>query len=277
MSFVNLYNPPPPADPPPGTDTAVDPDGPSLYGPSPYDINFAFPLDTAWLESTHVRLTPFIPRVHARAYWDAVAPVSTELFRHFGIAWATMEENLAYIEKSYRQSPENILFAIIDKTRSGEASAQRDDDAMSAPPAAGSLAGVISLLHTSSKNLTAEIGYTVVLPAFQRTHVAAHAVGLLLRYCLDLPSASPPGLGLRRVQWMAYPENIASIRLAEKMGFKREGVFRWMWAVSDEEGVKPRKGDSMEDKTGRDTVILAICWDDWEEGGRSRVQSRISA
>jgi len=271
MSFVNLCTPRPANSPSATAEADLDT---TLYGPSPYDINFAFPLLPPSLEGTHVRLTPFIPRVHGKTYWAAIEPVSGELFRYFGVAFLTMADNLAYLEKFYRENPEFILFAIIDKTRSaGRPSGDIVDDATSSD-SAGSLAGVIGLLRASPDQLKAEIGYAIVFPAFQRTHVATHAVGLLLRYCLDLPSATPPGLGLRRVQWSSHSENIASIRVAEKMGFKREGLIRWMWAVNGE-GQRSREGDPKEDKRGCHTVILAMCWDDWEEGGRDHVHARL--
>ncbi|KZT65103.1 acyl-CoA N-acyltransferase [Daedalea quercina L-15889] len=272
--FVNLYNPQASADATPATHTEVD--EASLYGPSPYDINFAFPLQTASLEGTRVRLTPFVPRVHAKAYWDAVQPVSADLFRYFGLTFTSLDENLAYFEKRYRQNPEFVLLAVIDKSQSPTRAAPEATDPEDRDDSGESLAGVIGLLRASPAQLTAEIGFVIVFPAFQRTHIAAHAVGLLLRYCLDLPSAPLPGLGLRRVQWMSLPQNIASLRLAEKMGFKKEGVIRWMWVLGGEEGNKPRPGDPKEDKTGWDTVMLAMCWDDWEEGGRAQVQARLS-
>ena len=268
MSFVNLYKP--------STSqvaaASTEEDETSLYGPTPYDINFAFPVHTETLESPRVRLTPFIPRVHGEAYWDAVKPASKELFRYFGIEFTSLKESLAYIEKRYRQNPEFVLFAIIDKSRKPRGSEPGEPDEGETE----SLAGVIGLPRASPAQLTAEIGFLIVFPAFQRTHVATHAVGLLLRYCLNLPSASPPGLGMRRVQWVSYPQNTASLRLAEKMGFKKEGVNRWMWADGGEDGNKPRRGDPKEDTKGWDSVILAVCWDDWEEGVRETVQTRIS-
>jgi len=61
---------------------------------------------------------------------------------------------------------------MIDKTRGG-----------------GALAGVIGLFFMSPENLSVEIGWVLVFPTFQRTYATTNAIGLLLRYCLELPSA----------------------------------------------------------------------------------------
>ena len=85
---------------------------------------------------------------------------------------------------------------------------------------------MIALINTSQHNLSTEIGWVVIFPQFQRTHVTTNAVGLLLHYCLDAPSPSPgpdaigigiSGLGLRRVQWQADERNVPSIRAATRL------------------------------------------------------------
>jgi RimJ/RimL family protein N-acetyltransferase len=62
-------------------------------------------------------------------------------------------------------------------------------------------AGVIGLFGASPTNLSVEIAWIVVFPEFQCTHVTSNAVGLILSYCLKLPSALPErlALGVRRV------------------------------------------------------------------------------
>ncbi|OBZ73103.1 hypothetical protein A0H81_06744 [Grifola frondosa] len=202
MSFVNAYKPP-------STPSLLPllPES-ELYGPGPYDINFAYPLHAESLESARVKLTPFVPAEHASTYWAEV-----------------------------RRDPHAVLFAVIDKTRADPAH----------PHWGGSLAGVMGLYNTAPQHLSTEIAFVVVFPAFQRTHVATNAVGLLLRYTLQLPHASPPGLGFRRVQWAAHPANAASIGLAKRMGLKEEGVIRWMWVLPnspEKEGNDVREGDA---------------------------------
>lgn len=54
-----------------------------------------------------------------------------------------------------------------------------------------------------------------------RQGIGTEAVGALL----DVAFAPPPrGAGLHRVQANIIPENVASLRLAEKLGFRREGL-----------------------------------------------------
>ena len=36
-----------------------------------------------------------------------------------------------------------------------------------------------------------------------------------------------------------------------------------------------RKGDPREDRKGRDSVMFAACWDDWEAGGRELVEAAL--
>lgn len=98
-----------------------------------------------------------------------------------------------------------------------------------------------------------------------------------MHYVLDLPERG--GLGLRRLQWQANERNGASVRVAEKMGFRREGVVRWDRVVGehverggDSEGVGARKGEPRAELGGRHSVMLGICWDDWEGGGRERAE-----
>ena len=259
MSYINSYKPPPPPTPLAEAE---------LYGTEPYDPNWVFPIMLESLESERVKLVPFVPSVHAKHYWTE-ATKDPDLWRYYSILWRTFEEYLTWVERQVRRNPSNILFAILDKTR---------PDVEHPEFEGGSLAGVLGLFYTSDANLLTEIAFVAILPAFQRTHVASNAAGILMRYCLELPSASPPGLGLRRVQWCAHSRNVKSAKLAERMGFKREGVLRWMYVMPEE---LRRDGDEVTgegrsaDKPGRHTLVLSVCWDDWENGVREIVQRNI--
>lgn len=125
-------------------------------------------------------------------------------------------------------------------------------------------------------NACTEIGLVVVLPAYQRTHVASNAVGLMMQYALNSPGEG--GLGLRRVVWHTSSMNGASQRVAEKFGFKKEGVFRWhmffekgrrFGKVGNGRGLPP--GSDVDD-LWRDTVVYAFCWDGWDESARGVVK-----
>lgn len=160
-----------------------------------------------------------------------------------------------------------VSFAIIDKTKPPSAA---DEE--------GELAGMMSYMNSSPVHLCTEIGYIIILPQFQRTHVNSNAVGLLLRYALQVPSQG--GLGLRRVQWQCSSVNAPSIRAAERLGFKKEGIMKWHRVFpGGKDNAKVHNGREMprgsldEEDYARDTVVLAHCWDDWEQGGRENIQA----
>ncbi|KII91083.1 hypothetical protein PLICRDRAFT_39691 [Plicaturopsis crispa FD-325 SS-3] len=261
MSFVNLYEPVPIG--PPRTSDAPD------YGPHPYDINYGFPLPLHHLESSRVRLTPFVPTEHAPLYKAAVQGIESDLYRYtpFGPINVTGLTNFLHVvEHVYRRDPNFILFAVIDK-----ASPDTNN-----PELGGSLAGVFGIARSSAPHLFTEISPAIVFPPFRGTGISKHATALLLRYALELPSAS--GLGMRRVQWVAGPKNIPSLKLAERTGFKYEGTTRWnrvLSGVDERDGMDPRKDDPVQVK-GRDTVQLGLCWDDWEGGVRESVRALLA-
>lgn len=160
-------------------------------------------------------------------------------------------------------------FAVIDKTKP-----------CSIADSEGELAGMVSYMAASAIHLSAEVGYIIILPPYQRTHVTTHAVGLLLHYALDSPEQG--GLGLRRMQWLADPPNKASISAAQRMGFQLEGILRWNKVIhnADARGKihngreKPPYGDQSDG--GRDTAYLSLCWDDWLDGKRELVDGLLS-
>ena len=246
MTYVNSYKVP---------EALVLPS--MYYGPDPYDINFSFPIDESSLESDRIKLTPFIPALHAQQYWDQ-ATQAPEVFRYLSTSHKTLDEFLFFLETRIRSNPNFIFFAIIDKPRA--------------------LAGLIGLINTEPENLSTEIGFVTIFPAFQRTYVTSNAVGILLRYCLELPTAPRPGLGLRRVQWVAHTFNQASYNAAVRMGFRYEGTLRWHWVLPEGKegnGSSLREGDPSRGPP-RDNKVLSFCVDDWANGGREHVERAIN-
>jgi RimJ/RimL family protein N-acetyltransferase len=238
---------------------------PGFFGPDPYDINWAFPLHEETLESERVKLTPFIPKLHAQEY-AAQTSVRPDLHRWIPFEVNSLDQILTRVELRVRRNPSWILFAIIDKARGG------------------AMAGVIGLINASAENLSTEIAWVLVFPAFQRTYVTSNAVGIVLRYALELPSPDPAhgargrGLGFRRVQWLAHTANKPSRIVATRMGLKEEGVLRWIRVLPDGaegHGIPLRDGDPLSPRPGRHSVLLALCADDWEDGGREHVQRLI--
>ena len=81
----------------------------------------------------------------------------------------------------------------------------------------GTVVGAIGL-GVNSMNYRGRIGYWVAAPARGRG-VCTRALRLLSRWALD-------ELDLQRLDLITDPDNLASQRVAEKVGFRREGVLR---------------------------------------------------
>jgi RimJ/RimL family protein N-acetyltransferase len=248
MSYVNLCQ---------STSEEVVASDSDLWGPEPYDINFSLPIDTTSLENNLVKLTPFVPRVHANLFWERFVPAREDALKYIPWHLPTLSDFLILLEFTIRRDPQYLLFAVVDKKRISDT-----------PGLGGAVAGIIGLLRTTPEQLSSELGALIVLPEFQRTYVTSNAVGLLLRYCLDTPMANMPGLGLRRVQWSAFVGNEASMKAALRFGFKPEMERRWARLLVDEKGLPPRKGDPFPRNAGTHSLLLSLCWDDWESGGR---------
>lgn len=179
------------------------------------------------------------------------------------VALPTTDNEADFIREVYNKisaSPEDCLYAIFDK-----ATTPNEKNSYS------NYAGIISLSGTNPVNAVTEMGVMIFL-AFQRTHVATNAIGLLLLWTLDPPSIGDPtgGLGLRRVQWQTDAENAASRKTALRMGFEFEGIARWQ-RVSPRcefglsvEALEMRNGTKGE-VPGRHTAIFSIVWDEWDE------------
>jgi RimJ/RimL family protein N-acetyltransferase len=154
------------------------------------------------------------------------------------------------------RSPAECLYVIFDK-----AMASGNDDVGS------NYAGIICLSATSTVNAVTEIG-VIVFPAFQRTHVATNAIGLILLWALDPPSAG--GVGLRRVEWKSNAANSCSRKTASRMGFEFEGINRWQrvdprsMVALPIEALEKRNGTKGE-LPGRHTAVYSIVWDEWDE------------
>ncbi|KAH7922031.1 hypothetical protein BV22DRAFT_686965 [Leucogyrophana mollusca] len=237
-----------------------------LYGPDPYDLNFIYPVPKE-LSTSKLKLVPFIPRLHGEAFLEGTRGKES-MFKLMPLALEGPGDFLRCVESFMRRDKLHVLFAVIDTTRPDT----------TRPTLGGSLAGAIGLIHTVPDALVTEIGPVIVLPAFQRTHVGSHAVGLILRWAFELPSAASPGLGMRRVTWVTGLMNAGSSGLAMRMGLKYEGLMRWACGMPEvegfpKEGGKPsREGDPLPGLQGRDSLLYAQCWDDWEGGGRELVE-----
>ena len=193
-------------------------------------------------------------------------------------------ELLTLLHSLFRHDPKNVLFAVMVPKPKPKPKSEPVSDINATPNNANSestleweMAGCLGILRASPYTLSAELGPAMPFTRFQRTHVTSNAIGLALRYCLNLPSDIRfPGLGMRRVEWQANPLNVASVRAAERMGFKKEGIIRWTLPLPPgRSGYEPREGDPLKDRKGRDSVYLSVCCDDWEAGGRDKVEAAM--
>lgn len=96
-----------------------------------------------------------------------------------------------------------------------------------------------------------------------------------MQYTLD--PVERGGIGLCRVDWLASTMNPASIGLAERMGFVKNGVIPWhMRFVKGKLNGKVGHGRQVpagwdQEDLWRDSCMLSLAWDQWEGGARERV------
>ena len=86
--------------------------------------------------------------------------------------------------------------------------------------------GTTALFSLSGPLHRAELGYSL-MPARQGEGLATEAVRRALDFGFDV-------LGLERIEADVDPRNVASCRLAERLGFQREGLLRNRWRVGGE-------------------------------------------
>lgn len=180
--------------------------------------------------------------------------------------------------ENFRENDKQALLAIVLKAGTITRTDSITGETSSFDVEEGTFAG-FSGLEGQPERATADLG-ALILSTFHRTFVGTNANALLLHHLLD--GQSQGGLGLRRVQWQANASNEASVRMAKRLGFQLEGLIRWQQimpigkvgsegAEIDREGL-PRVGwDGRDWGAGRHTALLALCWDDWLNGGRDRV------
>jgi len=164
--------------------------------------------------------------------------------------------------------PAVFHYAILDLTKPADDSGEEG----------GAFAGVLSYTDASPANLSLEIGI-LVLPPFQRTHVTSNAVGLGVLQALTPKSEG--GFGLTRVLWQTSTANKGSIKVAERMGFRLEGTLKYHRQFKDGKlngkvgNGRPSPPGCSENDLWRDTLILSLCWDDWDENAREKVQAAM--
>ncbi len=162
-----------------------------------------------------------------------------------------LEELLEFFEIHYRRNPSNMAFVAIDGK-------------------SATMADLVTLIDTNTDHRTTTLAMGVAFREFRGTPIVALSIALLLRYCLNTPSDAVPGLGIRRVHWPCSSDNIASQKLARRMGLRFESEQRWLRVVEhskpgNERALRP---DDPSDLQGMDVVSFTMCFDDWETGSK---------
>lgn len=104
--------------------------------------------------------------------------------------------------------------------------------------------GMVNYHDGHIRNRRAAIGY-IVEPASQRRGIATEAVAALLEHCFV-------ALGLHRLQAFIHPDNAASRALAERLGFRCEGLLREHLRVGE---------------AWRDELLYALLATEWDGKG----------
>ncbi|NUP05829.1 MAG: GNAT family N-acetyltransferase [Polyangiaceae bacterium] len=90
----------------------------------------------------------------------------------------------------------------------------------------GRIIGHATLFHVDWRHRRGEIGYSVLRDLWGQG-VGTRVVRTLLEFSFG-------SLDLRRMEADVDPRNVASLRLLEKVGFRREGLFRERWEIDGE-------------------------------------------
>lgn len=87
--------------------------------------------------------------------------------------------------------------------------------------------GMINYFARNEQSRRLELGW-ILAPRHQGRGYAREAIRAVIRYCIDV-------LGTHRIEAAIMPENLASIRVAESVGFRLEGgPLRDRWRRGDE-------------------------------------------
>ncbi|KAJ5708505.1 Acyl-CoA N-acyltransferase [Penicillium malachiteum] len=218
---------------------------------------FYFP--TREISNDRIKLVPFNPAHHGQSFHQH-SPA--QLFANMSMGpWKTVQD----LESAFYDGHDRQILSFDNPESFAD----------------GELAGKISYINTSVANLSAELGFVVVLPPYQRSHVAVNAAELMLQNAFD--SRDNGGLDLYRVHWKASTSNPASSHLAEKLGFKTVvGVTKWHMRFP-KGATKGKVGNgralppgSDPDDIWRDTVELSMSWEDWQNGARDKTQTAMT-
>lgn len=246
-------------------------------------MNFSLPINLERLQIERLKLVPLelCPPGVNELFYHETNVTNADLWLYFPRGpFPSLESYLAWWTSEIKQDPTRVIFAILLKA--GTVSRRNRDGSIETFQVENdTFAGTSGLTDAALSESRVEIGFAMLLPKFQRTFVNSTSCCLLLKHLLD-PIASGD-LGLRRIQWQANSNNQPSIAAAQRLGFNLEGIMRWQRTctenkkcISENDGER-KEGLPEADATGRKlgpgrhSAMLALCWDDWLDGGRDHI------
>jgi [ribosomal protein S5]-alanine N-acetyltransferase len=90
----------------------------------------------------------------------------------------------------------------------------------------GELLGTCTIFNIHRANMRSEIGYCLRSPHWRQGYMG-EALTALVDHCFGV-------LKLRRLEADVDPNNASSLRILDKLGFRREGLLRERWNVGGE-------------------------------------------
>jgi len=229
--------------------------------PEEYDHNFIFPVAT--LRTELLELRPFVPSLHAQLYFDGIHP-DPRLQDWLPMNLEKVSDAFLWYEQTFRSNPTALYHAIYSvPVKDGKADA-------AVPREQWVFAGAMGMINCSAADQSAEIGWIVILPPFQRTHVLTHAAGAMMHRILD--STEDGGLGLRRCQWFTNSLNEKSKAASLRLGFQYEGLMRaHRVLLPGKRGAREPRPGKLEDCFSRDTWVASVYWQDWEAATKEHI------
>ena len=162
------------------------------------------PLPT--LEATRLRLRPYLDSDKAALFALYGDPAVTRFWSH--PAWTDPAQAHLYLSLRKDEPTTSVhAWAIADK-QSNE------------------LIGAMTFFSISGTHARAEVGYSL-LSRLQGKGYGTEALDTALKYGFNT-------LNLFRIEADVDPRNIGSVKLLEKLNFKREGFLRQRWRVNGE-------------------------------------------
>lgn len=142
--------------------------------------------------------------------------------------------NMTSIEQAKR-SVNFFLNGFVDKKFVKWGIARKEDN---------KIIGIITLHHIDAWSFRAEIGY-MLNRKFWRKHVMSEVAEKVIEYAFK-------EVELNRIEAHAHPDNIASIKLCEKLGFQREGL-------------KKQSDINLRTNEFEDRILMAILKSDYKD------------